>query len=110
MCSGSTDCPEGNVCVDGLEKDAQGCDDAMNSCKTGLFCNANKCEDNLAAKADCSASLTACEFGTSCLEVSTFEQKEPTTTCVSWFSIENGMTVSYKGGNDAELWHFCKSA
>jgi len=82
----------------------------MNACKTGFFCNANKCAANIVADADCSATPTACEFGTSCLEVSDSAGANTKTTCAKWFSIENGMQVTYKGGNDPTIWHFCTSA
>lgn len=110
LCSASGECPETGICDAGLAVDAEGCDDAMNACNTGLYCSENKCTANLVADADCSAAPTACEFGTSCLEVSDSAGANTKTTCAKWFSVENSNQVTYKGGNDATLWHFCASA
>lgn len=112
QCSGKGDCPDTGVCDAGLEENAEGCQDAMNACQTGLYCNGNKCEKTLEATKDCSAEGAAesCEFGTTCMEVITQgETPTTTTTCVQWFSVENGNQITAKSVTAGTIGNFCKS-
>lgn len=81
----------------------------MSACATGNYCNANKCTANIASGAACDAATTGCEFGTSCVETIVGAEAAKK-NCEPWFSIADGTQVTYLGGMDVTLWHFCKSA